>query len=591
MPRKSLILTLVLTAVLMFISARLYVSQEFWENWDNKNVYLEVYNDGNKNNTLELLKGKRVIVLTPTELYNPKWMDVGGKGVLLNFKLHSTYTGITVKFAAEGNGNLAIIFRNFKWGGETRDFKVDYKNITVNGNKIVDKRYFVTGDKLTDIIKINDGEEIDLSFEVKKYFDLSDLILKDIDWYIFIIVFTLSFFLSYKVVRYLAKFKIQDNVSRIDIVFVFLFFVLLFVPMSSISSKDKSEKENRVLAQYYPLYNQDGINFKFGQQFEQWFNDRFFGREILIFLHDRARNKIEAKGNANVLLGRKGWLYLAAMSNISMFKNSNLFTDKELEVAGKNISNFVNEAKKFGVKDVYFYLSNDKESLYSEFYPSYIRKQSEVSRLEQLKSFVINNVSDVKIFNFKDDFVRLKETGKVVFCKTGTHMNSVGSFYEYKFLINQIRKDYPMINEVLFEDLNVEERYACDTDLYNMLKRDDYSKENFKNDVLSLKNKNAETLFYRKRFDKNLGYVSLLKNEHVKNNIKVLLISDSFAMGWRDYLAEGVSSLYHIFTGHGMDYVYFSEELDYIKQNIPDIIIVETTERFLQRFLNFQFLK
>ena len=74
----------------MFASARLYVSNAFWENWDNKNVYLELYNVGNKNNALELLKGKRTIVLTPTELYNPKWMEVGGKGVLLGFKLHST---------------------------------------------------------------------------------------------------------------------------------------------------------------------------------------------------------------------------------------------------------------------------------------------------------------------------------------------------------------------------------------------------------------------------------------------------------------------------------------------------------------------
>lgn len=591
MTKKSLIVTMLLTVVLVVASLRLFVSQKFWNGWDNNSAYLEVYNAGNENNAIEGIDGKKVIILNPSELYNPEWMKKGGKGALISFKLRPKFRKYNAVFSAVGNGDLIIIFKNFEWKTDTKNIRVDFKDIVINGQHIINKKFFTTNDKLQDVLKVKSGEHITISFEAKKYFSLSELIFNYVDWYIFIIVLTVAFFVSYKVVNYLAKFKIQKGSSRIDIVFVFLFFVLLFLPMSKISDEEKSEGENRVLAKYHALYDENGINFRFGQQFEQWFNDRFWGRDNLISVHDSLHSKIVARGNKNVLLGKDDWLYMASPSVVSVFKNTNLFSDKELKIAGDNISNFVSDVKKLGVKDVYFYLSNDKESLYSEFYPSYITKQANISRLEQLISFVKNNHSDIKIFNFKDKFEQLKREGETVFCKTGTHMNGVGSFYEYKFLLEEMKKDYPMIKEVILQDLVVKYEYNCDKDLYNMLKDNNYSKENLRNKLLLINNIKAKVVFDNKRFDKNLGQVSLFENKDVKNNLKVLLISDSFALGWRSYLAEGVSSLYHIFTGHGLDFMYFPEELEYMKANMPDIIIVETTERFLQRFLNFQFPK
>lgn len=69
-----------------------------------------------------------------------------------------------------------------------------------------------------------------------------------IDWHLFIILATFYFFIIYKVVKYLAKFKIEKNYSRIDIVFLSVFFALLFAPMLKISDAEKSIQENRMLA-------------------------------------------------------------------------------------------------------------------------------------------------------------------------------------------------------------------------------------------------------------------------------------------------------------------------------------------------------
>ena len=69
-----------------------------------------------------------------------------------------------------------------------------------------------------------------------------------IDWHLFIILATFYFFITYKVVKYLARFKVEKNYSRIDIVFLSMFFTLLFVPMLKISDAEKSVQENRMLA-------------------------------------------------------------------------------------------------------------------------------------------------------------------------------------------------------------------------------------------------------------------------------------------------------------------------------------------------------
>ena len=56
MTKKSLIITMLLTVVLVIASLRLFVSQKFWNGWDNNSAYLEVYNAGNENNAIDAEK-------------------------------------------------------------------------------------------------------------------------------------------------------------------------------------------------------------------------------------------------------------------------------------------------------------------------------------------------------------------------------------------------------------------------------------------------------------------------------------------------------------------------------------------------------
>ncbi len=65
---------------------------------------------------------------------------------------------------------------------------------------------------------------------------------------IFISILVLSFLLAYKIMDYVAYFKVIKNNSRIDIVFLLIFFILLCIPASHISKAMKAKGENRYLA-------------------------------------------------------------------------------------------------------------------------------------------------------------------------------------------------------------------------------------------------------------------------------------------------------------------------------------------------------
>ena len=83
------------------------------------------------------------------------------------------------------------------------------------------------------------------------------------DAMMFIIIVILGYLLSFRLTSYLAEFKLEKNYSRIDIVFLAVCALLMYLPMSHISNSKKSDVENRNLAVWKPLITQKGeINYK-----------------------------------------------------------------------------------------------------------------------------------------------------------------------------------------------------------------------------------------------------------------------------------------------------------------------------------------
>ena len=408
---------------------------------------------------------------------------------------------------------------------------------------------------------------------------------------ILIVLLFVCFLISCGIINFM-----KNAHNKIDSIFMILFGIILFIPMGKISNQDISVQENRRLAKYPHLFINNKLNEKFGPQFDIYFNDRFNGRDSFINIYNHIVSYINLKPYSRLsLIGKDGWMFGKIHNAVEMFQNNNLFSEKELHVIGENLVNFQKSAQKKGAKSVYFLLNNDKESIYGEFYPTDIKKLQETSRLEQVLNYLHKHHPELKVLNFKNKFDELKKS-ETVFYKTGTHMNHIGSFYNYKFMMEEIKKDYPDLHILTLDDFTISEsdrfdQPGLDLDIYKGFKfLPSYSSQNIHNKILQLKHPNT-TL---KEDKKNYDHISIAVYQNSNKNAKhtAFVLGDSFSIKDIDKYIESFSRLKHISVGGGATFDIFDTlnlERKELLSNIPEIIIIESTERFLDRFLTLKF--
>lgn len=403
-------------------------------------------------------------------------------------------------------------------------------------------------------------------------------------------LFVIAFFVFYKLVLYISSLSFSRLGMRGDFVFLTLFFILLFLPMLRISRQDKSGKENRMLAPFVPFIQNNQINSQFGINFEKWYNDHFWGRDILINAYDYLRHIINRnRGNNKVLIGKDGWLFTNASYAIDIYRHNNLFTEDQLEIIGKTLTTFIRKAKEAGVKEIYFYLSNDKESVYPEYYPAWIKPLSQTSGLGQVYHFLKTQYPDIKVFNFEKELYQMKQKGDVLFFKTDTHMTPLGSFYEYTFLMNEMKKDFSDLRPLSLQDFTMTTEILPETDLLNMLNLPVslYGAENLKQQQLHwrIPPQAQESILTNSSYYQHfLGY-----NSAVNNNYKIVTLSDSFLLKYKAYLMETFQDVEIYFWGAGRPFEVQKTDCVYWQGTPPDILLVQTTERSLYRLLQLKY--
>lgn len=391
-----------------------------------------------------------------------------------------------------------------------------------------------------------------------------------VDWHRFIILATLYFFISWKLVKYLAKFKVEKNYSRIDIVFLSVFFMLLFIPMSYISDAQKSEQENRNLAIKPSLSRLYENAYNYGSKFEQWYNDRFFGRDILLDAYSYFMSYLKTRGNDRVLIGKDGWLFYKGNNSLRNFQNLDLFTEDELQKAVKYLSDINNWAKVNG-KDFYYMICPDKNKVYGE-YISYINKLNldEKSRANQLISYLRKH-TDVKVVYPYKALHDAKKQG-LLYWKNDTHWNKFGAYIGYIELMSEIIKDNN-VHIVEYNGFNSSKRFKGD--LTNMMKNHKEDKTSYVEPII-LNNTKCDK-------DTNQRNDVLCINQKLTTNLYIY--RDSFATNLSPYLNNTFGNVKYFWR-----YNITKEDLINIKNN-ADIIVLEQVERFIPQLSNLTFPK
>lgn len=415
---------------------------------------------------------------------------------------------------------------------------------------------YVEGRKVQQL-EINDDLVFNVSVKPVYHFDTA----------VFIILLILSFLFISQAVAYLARFKILENSSRIDIVFLAVFFGLLYVPMLHIDDGETSEKEKRMLAPYQPLFKDGQINFSYGKDFEKWYNDRFFGRERLIKRWDELKYTLSGKESRSALRGEDYWLFYKGNNSVQNFRNAVLFSKEELEKIGENLTELHNWAEKHN-KHFYYFIAPDKNKVYGEYFPDYIKKvrPDEEGRAYQLVNYLRKNTPVRAMYPLKE----LKEHKKdgLVYWKNDTHWNEYGAYIGYQVLMKEISRNFPDLKAVqpVFD-----QEYVFDGDMGGMIsmKKEWYKDTYYKRSALRSSCRLVST-------EENGAGNLFCLNPDMKRNL--FIMRDSFSENLEPYLNATFKKMYMKWR-----YGLFSRDMEELADS--DVIVLETVERMLPELL------
>ncbi len=247
----------------------------------------------------------------------------------------------------------------------------------------------------------------------------------------------------------MADFKVEKHYSRIDIVFLAVCALIMFLPVSHITDAKKSDKENRNLAVWRPFIKKDGtINYNFGRDYDKWFSDRFNLRNLLISINS----------TQDLLLNNK-LVYANHFMNKSTGEMYQLFEAKRTTIPEKQIQEAI-----LGLKTLKDFCDENKITPYIILLP----RKMDVYKQEALP-FTSHNqeIEDKKLVErlvaetgmnilFMYDVINEHKYEQRVYYKSDPHFTDYATMLYYNSWLNEVKKDYSSFGRLTLDDFNVD---------------------------------------------------------------------------------------------------------------------------------------
>ena len=257
---------------------------------------------------------------------------------------------------------------------------------------------------------------------------------------LFFIILTFSYIIYSK---FFIIIDILKKNNPTNTIFIITIFCMLFLPISIINHDSISDSEERFLAKFPKLLEDNHFNYKFGHEFENWFNDRFFGRNQIIQLYNNL--KVICSGDLVKFptihfYKSNGWML--ANQDFHGYKK---YTNNQLNIISTNIRQLKEFCNKNNIK-LYIMVVPSKEILYKDMDLMRLPKKS--TKQNKVKTLVEKIYKDLnyEILYPEEELLTLKKENKFVFFKTDTHPTDEAAYELYKIFIKQISKNFPDIH-------------------------------------------------------------------------------------------------------------------------------------------------
>lgn len=479
-----------------------------------------------------------------------------------NFRFDFGVNPGTVKISdmiIKGNKNLKLDINNFEYN----------KQITT---------HFMSGAQITIM-----SAESDPHIIYKSPVDLKGG--TKINCFILFVLFCVYWFLFQKIVDYLCKINSDKKYSWLDLIFIVIFFAILFTPMLYVSDAEKSNQENRILATKPCLIINNDINEKYGTNFNDYFNDRFFGRSVFIKIYDSIYHKLSSiyKNNKALFVKNSGW----------MFQKKSFPLPKDTKIIIDNLKNFDDFCKQHGMK-LYIMLVPEKEMVYQDILAhSWFFDKRKADIFNEYINKILDVLPGNRIIYPYQELLNAKNQDYVFF-KQAHHWTDYGAYVGYKLLGERIKKDFNNFNIVSLNDYNK---------TFSKKIRDDWGRNyNIGNttNLLNLNDKankilDTEYTYYDNKDDKLVSenrqkYKKLFDNKNSNVKYKLFLTGNSQNENLLQYLPYSVKRLKYLRLNKGQQsnenqykfMKYYKQELLDFK---PDIVIVTVSSGILTELM------
>ena len=378
--------------------------------------------------------------------------------------------------------------------------------------------------------------------------------------------------------NYMRKSKILTNGN---FRFIFIFIILLFIPLSQMAFRYLPELktgEKRTLAEapQFDLLRTVATWDSYTKSLEAFFNDHYGLRTLLV--HTNALLNVEyfkTSSASDVMLGKDGWFYYSTPKsgneeNFTDFYGKALFTADELLILKNNFLNLKNTLRKQNT-DLIIVLAANKQDIYDEFLPDSIRsKEGTFTRADQLDELAKENN-----LTFIDTRQPLKDAKNKytypLYYKTDSHWNELGAFVAYKEIMKAVKADGYTVNDV-YKNNDPAISSAKDPNDQDLIQLLGLSGTIFDNQYITVKKQIDYTS------DDDHTSTKPIRTELNNGSYpRILVFRDSFSTTLIPYLSESFSKATYIWSPV-IDY-------DLIKNEKPNIVIVEFVERFSNNLL------
>lgn len=328
---------------------------------------------------------------------------------------------------------------------------------------------------------------------------------------------------------------------------------------------DTENYENRELAGR-PQITRENLT-EFPSDFDKYINDHVAFKNQFVRLNNIIDLELfKQSTSSKVIVGKDKWLFYKSGEDgdpIGCYQGTNLFNNEQLNIIKNNINNIQKKLEKQNRKFV-LYIAPNKEQIYSEYMPEYIKVINEHRRVDQVVEYLRENTT-VPIVYPKEELLEVKKN-KDVFHKYDTHWNSVGAFVGTQQLVEELKGKRKYIDDVTIDDKGESlNGLSVMINLQNYLVEKSGPNVSNYHDDINIKEKKIDGLRYN-------GFSS-----NAEDKRKIMIIRDSFGEGMFEFVPKEFKESVFI---HRHD---FNNEL--MQSEDPDIVVYEMVERYLDALI------